>query len=329
MFQKQYRASEIRKALDTYSRTRSFRKAERICGIGKSTIQRWWVSFHTMFIRHRQQRKKTKRCRKGKFIDLECILQRLFQSPKLEFLSLKQIQRKLPFEQPPSLSWLFVALKKAKVSRRRFNTSKVCPKNFSQLKELYRDFQCSWDRLAPQNIVCLDETAFSNIGNSNYGYFFKGKQPEAFHVPRREKYSVVMAIHPSKGVIAFTKQSKAFNKDSFLVFLTKELIPSLPKETKAILMDNVSFHHSKEVIATLEDRGLVPLFIPPYSPRCNPIEEVFSQLKRIYRSIDLTDRTFQGKINHSIETLKLFKDLSQYYRHARNHVEEICRTLES
>lgn len=329
MFQKQYGASDIRKALDVYSRTQSFRKAERICGIGKSTIQRWWVSFHTLFIRHHRQKKKTKQRRKAKFSNLERLLQCLFRSPKLEFLSLKQIQRSLPFEKPPCLSWLSMSLKKAKISRRRFNTSRVCPKTSTQLKELYRNFQRSLHCLNPQNIVCLDETAFSNIGNSSYGYFTKGKQPEAFQVPRREKCSVVMAIHPKNGIIAFAKQPKSFNKDSFIAFLNKELLPSLPRETKAILMDNVSFHHSKEVITTLENHGLMPLFIPPYSPRCNPIEEVFSQLKRIYRSMELTDRTFQGKIGDSIETLKLFKDLSPYYRHARNHVEATCRTLES
>lgn len=195
------------------------------------------------------------------------------------------------------------------------------------MQELYSAFKISLDSLNLENIVCLDETALSNIGNTNYGYFAKGKQPEAFHVPKKERLSLLMAIHPSEGILAVSKTLKAFNKESFLVFLKEVLIPKLPLETKAILMDNISFHHSKEVLAIFESHGIQPLFIPPYSPRCNPIEEVFSQLKRIYRSLDVSKDSFSQKVEASVDCLKLYKDLSPYYKHTRSHVEATCRTL--
>jgi transposase len=327
MFKREYRACEIRKALDIYRITKSFRKAERICGIGKSTIQRWWVSFHTLFVRHHRQRKKVKRRRKPKFEGVEGFLKKLFLSPKLEFISLKQIQRALPYSKPPCLSWLSMVLRKSRISRRRFTHAVVYPNNPSRMEERYKHLKVVMASLNIENIVCLDETALTNFGNTSYGYYLKGKQPQAFYVPRREKVSLIMAIHPYKGIVATSSQQKAFNKETFVAFIKDVLLPSLPSEVQAVLMDNISFHHSKEVLDLLQRKGILPLFIPPYSPRCNPIEEVFSLLKRIFRDLDLRDGSFQKKVRVAVDQLNLYKDFSTYYRHARSHVEETCQSL--
>lgn len=50
-----------------------------------------------------------------------------------------------------------------------------------------------------------------------------------------------------------------------------------------VLLDNVAFHKSKAVLAAFERMGKIPVFIPPYSPEFNPIENVFSYIKSAYR----------------------------------------------
>ena len=50
-----------------------------------------------------------------------------------------------------------------------------------------------------------------------------------------------------------------------------------------LLMDNIAFHHSKETKNAVALKGWTQLFIPPYSPRVNPIENVFGVIKRKYR----------------------------------------------
>lgn len=44
-------------------------------------------------------------------------------------------------------------------------------------------------------------------------------------------------------------------------------------------MDNASFHHTDEVQELCDHAGVKLMFLPPYSPDLNPIEEFFSQLK--------------------------------------------------
>jgi transposase len=46
-----------------------------------------------------------------------------------------------------------------------------------------------------------------------------------------------------------------------------------------VVMDNLSAHKGEEVRQLIEERGCEVLFVPPYSPEYNPIEEAFSKIK--------------------------------------------------
>ena len=51
-------------------------------------------------------------------------------------------------------------------------------------------------------------------------------------------------------------------------------------EPKSVLvMDNVSFHHSERISQMCADAGVKLVYLPPYSPDSNPIEEFFAELK--------------------------------------------------
>lgn len=48
-------------------------------------------------------------------------------------------------------------------------------------------------------------------------------------------------------------------------------------------MDNASFHHSDRIEEMCTDAGVKLVYLPPYSPDLNPIEEFFSELKAFIR----------------------------------------------
>jgi len=50
-------------------------------------------------------------------------------------------------------------------------------------------------------------------------------------------------------------------------------------------MDNASFYYSAKIQKLCEDVGVVLLYLPPYSPDLNPIEEFFGELKIYIRQI--------------------------------------------
>ncbi|MCB1820325.1 MAG: transposase [Candidatus Competibacteraceae bacterium] len=67
-------------------------------------------------------------------------------------------------------------------------------------------------------------------------------------------------------------------------WLEKFLIPALPKNCM-IVMDNARFHKSEETREIIEDHGHQLLFLPPYSPDLNPIENYWAILKGKLRKI--------------------------------------------
>jgi transposase len=61
-------------------------------------------------------------------------------------------------------------------------------------------------------------------------------------------------------------------------FLVRELTPG-----DIVVMGNLSSHKSNAIRQTIEDAGAELLFLPPYSPDLNPIEQVFAKLKHLLR----------------------------------------------
>ena len=52
-----------------------------------------------------------------------------------------------------------------------------------------------------------------------------------------------------------------------------------PGRNSVLIMDNARIHHGGNVQALCDARGVVLIYLPPYSPDMNPIEKVFSVMK--------------------------------------------------
>ena len=69
------------------------------------------------------------------------------------------------------------------------------------------------------------------------------------------------------------------NTATFNAWLVQELKPYLNAEA-VVVIDNASFHKSKETERMVTETGAVLLFLPPYSPDLMPIEQTFGTLKK-------------------------------------------------
>jgi putative transposase len=298
MFKQQYTGSVVRESIFLYQKLQSFRKVGIQMGIGKSTIHRWYNRFHRVFASAGRLTKR--RQRRSKYNTLVQDLKKCFASEQLEHVTLKGIVSLLPYS--PCITTVARYLRKANISRRRFGNLYKVKRHNLEREEEYK----SWFRQQTmETIICIDETGFSNVGNACYGYFPRGKIPVTTNVPNRVKASCAVAVS-SKGVLCYQTQPKAFKTDSFLSFM-KELIGCVPSEARFVVMDNIAFHRNKEVIALLSNANIVPMFIPPYSPVYNPIEEVFAHVKREFRSLLVQNIAFHYytlAVDRSINHLK-------------------------
>jgi transposase len=73
-------------------------------------------------------------------------------------------------------------------------------------------------------------------------------------------------------------------KEVFEAYIEHLLAPTL-RRGQVVMMDNLSAHKGERVRKLVEDRGCKLLYLPPYSPDLNPIEEAFSKVKRLVRVI--------------------------------------------
>ena len=72
---------------------------------------------------------------------------------------------------------------------------------------------------------------------------------------------------------------------------SKVLVPEL-KPGDIVVMDNLSSHKGRRCAALIEAAGARLLYLPPYSPDFNPIENAFAKLKALLRKA--AERTVDG-----------------------------------
>ena len=82
-----------------------------------------------------------------------------------------------------------------------------------------------------------------------------------------------------KGIVHYKILDHNCKKVDFVQFVSELHV----KQGTVAVLDNIQFDHSKETISAFDSVGIRLLFVPPYSPEFNAIENVFSLLKRKYR----------------------------------------------
>ncbi len=65
---------------------------------------------------------------------------------------------------------------------------------------------------------------------------------------------------------------------AFAAYVREVLVPEISHGT-VVILDNLATHRNKEAAQALRDHGCWFLYLPPYSPDLNPIEQAFSKLK--------------------------------------------------
>jgi transposase len=74
----------------------------------------------------------------------------------------------------------------------------------------------------------------------------------------------------------------AINGETFLAYVEQFLAPTL-SPGDIVILDNLSSHKVAGVRQAIEATGARLLYLPPYSPDFNPIEQFFSKLKTLLR----------------------------------------------
>ena len=151
--------------------------------------------------------------------------------------------------------------------------------------ELRGAFMAQCFLLKRDMLVWVDETGSDSRDNARrYGYALRGVTPTTHRFVYRGRRTNAMAAMASSGIIALELTTDSVNGERFFDFVRGSLIPNMMpfdgiNPRSVVIMDNCSVHHVSEVKQLLEEAGILVLFLPPYSPDKDPLEEAFSYVK--------------------------------------------------
>jgi transposase len=145
--------------------------------------------------------------------------------------------------------------------------------------------------LDPERLVFVDETwAATNMTRAR-GRCPSGKRL-VMPVPHgHRKTTTFVAALRADGLVAPTVVDGAIDGELFEAYVRQQLVPTLTAGD-VVVMDNLSSHKRAGVREAIEAAGGRLLYLPPYSPDLNPIEQAFAKLKALLRKAG--ERSVEG-----------------------------------
>ncbi len=150
------------------------------------------------------------------------------------------------------------------------------------------EYQRILDRLSKESLIYLDESGFDLSMKKEYGWKLRGqrlydnKQGQRKYLKR---ISVISAYsNQTKKLIAPIYFEGNTNSEMFNLWVKEILLPELhPGQT--VIMDNAAFHKHKVTRELIESASCKLLYLPPYSPDFNPIEQKWGHVKNTVKKI--------------------------------------------
>jgi transposase len=137
-------------------------------------------------------------------------------------------------------------------------------------------------RLKPEKLVFLDETWAKTNMTRLYGRAPRGKRLVGAAPFGHWNTTTFVAGLRHDRIVAPMVLNQAMNGLAFKAWVEKSLAPTLA-QGDMVVADNLGSHKVAGIREAIEARGARLLFLPPYSPDLNPIEQVFAKLKALLR----------------------------------------------
>jgi len=128
------------------------------------------------------------------------------------------------------------------------------------------------------------------------------------------KTTTLIAALDRQGIRCSTTLDGAVDRDAFESFVGQVLAPSL-RPGDLVILDNLSSHKGPRVGQLIRAVGAEVLYLPPYSPDLNPIENAFSKIKQALRSLGLRIRDALWNTMQSVLDRVTPSDATGYFRH--------------
>ncbi len=169
------------------------------------------------------------------------------------------------------------------------------------------------------DLVFIDETGVNLAMTRGYARAKKGKRAYNKCPYNRGKNITLIGAIAISGLLASLTFEGWTNKEAFLTYVKEVLVPQLWSGA-CVVMDNLPAHKATEVQKAIESVGARVVFLSPYSPEFNPIENCWSKLKEFLRTRE--SRTYQELDRAITEAINSVteKDIIGWFTHCCYYV---------
>ena len=141
----------------------------------------------------------------------------------------------------------------------------------------------------PKRLMFVDEMGTDTSLSPLRAWSRRGERARCTTPRNRGKNTTLLSSMSAEGMGPSLAITGAIDAEVFEAYLERVLLPEL-RPGRVVVMDNLSAHKTQKVRELVEGAGCELLYLPPYSPDLNPIEEAFSKIKNLLRKAEARTR---------------------------------------
>lgn len=166
----------------------------------------------------------------------------------------------------------------------------------------------------PKDLIFIDESGVNLSLVRMFARAPKGKRARGKRPVKRGKNVSLIGALGLQGMITQISLIGATDGLTFEAFISQKLVTKLWPGAY-VIMDNCSIHKGKELEALIEAAGAKLIYLPPYSPDFSPIENCWSKIKSILRSIGARNYPDLAKAIEEAFNKVSLKDIRSWFTH--------------
>ena len=143
--------------------------------------------------------------------------------------------------------------------------------------------------LDARSLVFVDEMGTNTSLSPLYAWAPTGERTFCSVPGNRGPNTMLLSSMSVEGMGSSLAVEGATNREVFETYVQRVLAPTL-RPGQVVVMDNLTAHKGDRVKELIEERGCQLLYLPPYSPEFNPIEEAFAKIKALVRKAEARTR---------------------------------------
>lgn len=165
-----------------------------------------------------------------------------------------------------------------------------------------------------EHLFFVDESNAKTNMRRLYGRAVGGKRCKGFAPNDHWKSMTMLSSIKYDGTTQCMVVDGATDRYVFETYIKKVLCPAL-KAGDIVVMDNLAAHKTGNIKSYLEEKGAKVLYLPPYSPDLNPIENMWSKIKQFLKGIEEGPwECLERAIGWAFELVSA-KDASGWFKH--------------